>query len=266
MDVKSINAIILAGGQSKRMGRSKAFLPLEKSTFIETLVETLKPLVNRVIISGDPELYNDLGCRVVKDKYANCGPLAGILAGLQASDTGWNFVVSVDSPFIDASVFMALKSVLNNQQVVMAETTEQLMPLIGFYNQSCCQKLEEALKNNQFKVMQVLKTFNTERKMIDTQQHTLLNNINTPEEYQANLQTVSICFFGQLAEIVKNNQIQFTISTNSTIGDVKNKLFKHYPNLQGKVYKMALNNVFVSDQDVLTKQAEIDVLPAFAGG
>lgn len=266
MKLKPVNAIILCGGQSRRMGSNKAFLPLGKSTFLQTLIDTLKTLTNQVIISGDPKLYKQFGCEVIIDCYSNCGPLSGILSGLNASNTEWNFIVSVDTPLVNKNIFTTLQDQINQQQVVIAKTTKRTMPLIGFYHQSCKAKIEEALQNGNLKVMQTLETLKTEEKMIDIQQQTLLHNINTPEDYSIHLQTISICFFGQLAEITSCSQIEYSIPRGSTIEDVKKLLFKNYPALKGKVYKMALNNAFVTDEEILTKQAKIDVLPAFAGG
>lgn len=266
MDVKPINAIILSGGESKRMGQPKAFLPLGESTFIEELIKTLTPLVKEVIISGNPEIYGNLGCKVVEDTYVQSGPLAGILAGLQASKTEWNFVLSVDSPFINATVINHLKQFIHQQDVVIAKTPERVMPLIGFYHKNSCKTIEQALKDKQYKVMQVLNTLNTEEILMDTQQQTLLKNVNTPEDYKSQLQKVAIHFFGQLAEIVGDHQIEYTIPIHSTIQEVKTTLFKNYPQLEGKVYKMALNNTFVTDDTQVTISSKIDVLPAFAGG
>lgn len=261
-----INAIILAGGQSRRMGENKAFLPLGESTFIHTLIQTLKPLVNQIIISGSRERYESLGYTVVEDKHINCGPLSGVLAGLNYSDCDWNLVVSVDTPFINEYIINQLKTQINDQQVIFAETAKRQMPLIGLYHKSCKASIANALANKNLKVMHVLNTLKTEQIMIQEPHHTLLTNINTPQEYKEGLTTILVRFFGQLAEITGKQETTIVLPYNATILQVKNQLFKEFKGLEYKTYKVALNNNLVNDADLLTKDAKIDFLPAFAGG
>ncbi len=261
-----INAIILAGGQSKRMGENKAFLPLGETTFIKTLIQTLEPITDRIIISGNNNVYSFLGHPVVEDEHKNCGPLAGIYAGLNKTDTNWNLIVSVDSPFINAKLIKELKQHIKTQQVLIAETNERQMPLVGFYHKSCKTSIKSALERGSFKVMTILNELKTERIRIQESYNTLLTNVNTPQDYKENLTTIQVRFFGQLAELTGKQETEIVLPEQSTIQQVKEKIFQVYKGLEYKTYKVALNNTMVNDTDVLTKEAKIDFLPAFAGG
>lgn len=262
-----VNAIILAGGQSSRMGENKAFLPLGNTTFIQSLIKTLEPLVERVIISGNYDVYKSLGYPVVEDEHFNCGPLAGIYAGLKWSNTDWNIVVSVDAPFVDGFTFKILKEEIDSlQQAIVVETPTRKMPLIGVYHKSCKEKIEQALEQKSLKVMGVLDELKTKCIMVNESYEHVLTNINTPQEYQDSLTEVSVRFFGQLAELTGKEEIQMVLPTNITVEEVRNKLFLDYKGLEYRTYKIALNNVLANDSDRLTQNAKVDFLPAFAGG
>lgn len=102
-------AIILAGGQSSRMGTNKAVLPLAGSPVIERIVAAMKKVTGHIVLSGGQSTaYAYLGLPVLQDIYPGRGPLAGLHAGLKASSTDWNLVVSCDMPFVNAPLMQYL--------------------------------------------------------------------------------------------------------------------------------------------------------------
>jgi molybdopterin-guanine dinucleotide biosynthesis protein A len=98
-----IFGVILAGGQSRRMGMDKALVPLAGRPLIAHVLERLEPQVERVLISAnDVARFAGFGCTVVTDAEPQ-GPLSGILAALTAASAmGATHVVStpVDTPFL----------------------------------------------------------------------------------------------------------------------------------------------------------------------
>ena len=95
-----IGAIVLAAGESTRMGTQKLLLPYDGSTVIETIVDqVLRSRVDAcVVVTGhDPERIRDgLGARDVlfaqNDRYRD-GMLSSVRAGLAASDESWKAAV-----------------------------------------------------------------------------------------------------------------------------------------------------------------------------
>lgn len=95
-----MNAVILAGGRSRRMGRDKAVLPVGGVPMIVRLVEALRPCCGEVlVVANDPAPFAGLPVRVVPDAFPGLGPLAGLHAGLLASGDDLNFVLACDLPF-----------------------------------------------------------------------------------------------------------------------------------------------------------------------
>ncbi|MCU0827677.1 MAG: molybdenum cofactor guanylyltransferase [Tabrizicola sp.] len=103
-----IFGVILAGGESRRMGSDKAFVPLASRPLIAHVLNRLAPQVDAILISAnrDPERFASFGCRVIPDAKPQ-GPLSGILAALiHAAEQGATHIVScpVDTPFLPADL------------------------------------------------------------------------------------------------------------------------------------------------------------------
>ena len=79
-----IHVAVLAGGQSRRMGRDKALLPLGDQTLIERVIAATRPLGYPCFIVGDPATYTHLGLPVHPDRHPGLGPLGGLHTALGA--------------------------------------------------------------------------------------------------------------------------------------------------------------------------------------
>lgn len=109
---EQLSAVILAGGQSRRMnGRNKAFVELHGLPMIRWVIERLRPQVTDVFIAGDvadpryQSLCEDLGLELLADPMTpNYGPLAGVLAGLERADTRYVLTAPCDMPFLPGSL------------------------------------------------------------------------------------------------------------------------------------------------------------------
>ena len=99
---------ILAGGQSVRMGRDKAFLPVGSQTLIEIVIRRLRPCVDRLIVLGHARNASRLRALPVDDVLTDvapgCGPLMGIYTGLMHTNTPLNVFVSCDMPWLEPRV------------------------------------------------------------------------------------------------------------------------------------------------------------------
>jgi len=107
-------ALILAGGQGKRLGGvDKAFVALEGRPLLEHLLERLGPQMPDIAISanGEPGRFAAFGLPVLPDRLAGKGPLAGVAAGLGwAASIGAAAMLSVpvDTPFIPEDLLACL--------------------------------------------------------------------------------------------------------------------------------------------------------------
>jgi molybdopterin-guanine dinucleotide biosynthesis protein A len=101
--IKDCTALILAGGESRRMGQDKASLVLNGMTLLEHVTRTMQSVFPKVIVSVR-RLREDVGTQQVCDETEARGPLAGLIAGMAQVDTPWMFAVACDMPFVKAGM------------------------------------------------------------------------------------------------------------------------------------------------------------------
>lgn len=94
-----IHGFVLAGGGSTRMGRDKALLELGGRALVEIAVEKLSSFCAQVSIAGNRD---DLArfAPVVHEERLECGPGAGVEAGLKACAQPWALFIPVDVPLV----------------------------------------------------------------------------------------------------------------------------------------------------------------------
>ena len=111
-----IAGVVLAGGQSSRMGGGdKCLLPLGGKPILSHVINRISPQVEALALNanGDATRFSAYGLPVLPDSIAGfVGPLAGVLAGMDwAAETGYSHIVSVaaDSPFFPAQLATGLR-------------------------------------------------------------------------------------------------------------------------------------------------------------
>lgn len=103
---RAVAGLVLAGGQSSRMGQDKALLMLAGRPLLAHVLDRLVPQVRPLAVSfnGDSAMLAHLGLPLLQDARGDRpGPLAGVLAGMDwAAGIGadWLVTVPVDTPFV----------------------------------------------------------------------------------------------------------------------------------------------------------------------
>jgi len=115
-----VTALVLAGGQSRRMGRDKAFLDFAGRPLIERVIERVQCVCDEtIIVANDSERYAHFGLRVVRDVYPGKGSLGGAFSGLQASSAEHALVVACDLPFLNDALLRYLVALAPQADVVI---------------------------------------------------------------------------------------------------------------------------------------------------
>jgi molybdopterin-guanine dinucleotide biosynthesis protein A len=192
MKPKNITGIILAGGKSSRMGTNKALLHYRGKSFIQHAIEVMKPLVDRVIIVGDPENYPDLDLQIVQDIYRNAGPVAGIHAGLEFSETPFNIVLSCDVPLLNEQILKELiEGIDGNNDVVLIECKGQRHPLIAVYKTTCRHLFDDLLRSGEKRLLSVLDLLKVKIVHLSNDKAHCVANINHPSTLKKLLHEVN---------------------------------------------------------------------------
>lgn len=98
-----VSTAVLAGGQSRRMGRDKASLvPTDQPSSLLGMVAGVLGAISDdvLVIGGTPEQGVPPATRSVPDEPGHAGPLRGIAAALRAARHDWCLVVACDLPFL----------------------------------------------------------------------------------------------------------------------------------------------------------------------
>ena len=175
------SGVILAGGESSRMGRSKAELDLHGVSFLEHQVNKLRNIgIRDIVIAGYPASIEDV--RSVTDVYPRRGPLGGIHAGLLAIKEPRALVLAVDTPLLPPELLQQLID-SHKSDITVVSCSGALEPLIGVYSKSLCPACEEILRGERTAIRRLYDTVGFA--VVEyTGDPTLLMNCNTPEDYE----------------------------------------------------------------------------------
>src|SRR5512136_1944725 len=119
------SAVVLVGGEAQRAnGREKYFFTYLGKTFIERLVDSLRQVVDEIIlVARDPEQckrFNEIkGIRCISDIRTRIGPIGGLHAGSRAAHGDLIFVSACDMPCIDPNVIAYLFDNIGNYDAVI---------------------------------------------------------------------------------------------------------------------------------------------------
>ena len=186
-----IEAAVLAGGASRRIGSDKAFLRLGNKTLIEKLLETLRA-VNydpiRLIGPKKPQA-EQLGLPIQPDLHADSGPLGGIHAALATASRELVLVTGCDFPFLDPSLLSQLEDLLSGHDAVVPVWNGRPIPVCAFYSVRCLPAIEARLAQGSLKAANFLADVSVrwveeeELRSLDPRGLSFFN-LNTPEDYR----------------------------------------------------------------------------------
>ncbi len=199
--IEGVSAAILAGGASSRMGTNKALLKVHDQPIITRTYQTLAKLFHEVfIVTNTPEEYDFLPCRKVPDIFPGIGSIAGLHSALKHSSSQRTFVTACDMPFIETETIRYLCELQQKGfDAVIPFSSGGQEPLHAVYSTSCGDILEQAIKGNERKILDILGRMKTrlvsweEIQGICSSDRSFLN-VNTPEEYGAiNTEEQPVC-------------------------------------------------------------------------
>lgn len=129
--------VILAGGQSRRMGRNKALLPVGPQTLIEIVIGRLREACTHLLlVTNTPEVYRHLDIQMVPDALPERQSLVGIYTGiLHTAEPA--FVCACDMPFLNPRLIRFLLSLAEGADVVIPRHDGRYEPLHAVYAPAC---------------------------------------------------------------------------------------------------------------------------------
>jgi molybdopterin-guanine dinucleotide biosynthesis protein A len=197
----TIGGIVLCGGQSKRMGRPKAWLPFAGEIMLPRVVRLVSQAANPVVVVAAPDqkvppLAPEVA--IVHDEERGRGPLEGLAAGLVAlrGQAEAAYLSSCDVPFLRPAFVRRLRDLLGNHAVCVPRVGDFHHPLAAVYRLGVADVVARLLAENRLRPFFLFEAVPTrvvdadELRDVDPTFQTL-RNLNTPEEYEAALREVA---------------------------------------------------------------------------
>ena len=181
---------LLVGGQSTRMGRDKAFVPLGNQILLEQALQRLAPFGPVTLLTGDPanearQQQLATYARIVPDRLPNTGPLGGIEAALHDCQTDWLLVLPIDQPSLPTEALQTLFAETLQTEARAACFTQPTgpEPLPLLLHRSLAPAVTQALTSGDRRLLPTL------RRLVGTHLHQSLrqtpawfHNLNTPAD------------------------------------------------------------------------------------
>jgi molybdopterin-guanine dinucleotide biosynthesis protein A len=198
------SVIILAGGQSRRMGRSKAWLEFGGRPLLAQLVERLAGAFPEVVVVGAPgQELPATPARLITDERPGEGPLAGLEAGLAAIGEPRALVCCCDAPFVNPAVALRLSELCEGFDAAVPRWGGRLQPLHAVYSRSARTAVARRLAGEHRRVMDLLEQLRV--RVVDEAELRPLDplgltffNVNCPEDYLEAVRLWQSVFAGSL--------------------------------------------------------------------
>ena len=164
MSEHNILGAILAGGQSKRMGKDKLFLELNNKKLIEHTIDKVKKYLKKIIIitNQDNEFFFENNLTTVKDCVeGQLGPLVGILTAMKwakenLSKCAWIATFPCDTPFFPESIIKNFieESEKKESLILCASSHGRKHNIFGLWSLDLYDKLKDDLINKKVRKVQ----------------------------------------------------------------------------------------------------------------
>ncbi|TET58114.1 MAG: molybdenum cofactor guanylyltransferase [Dehalococcoidia bacterium] len=151
-----MTSIILAGGKSSRLGRSKALQAIKGKSLIQWVVDRVAILSMEIIIAtarGEAiPCSSAVRMKTVTDIYPGKGPLVGIYSGLRASTSPRAIVVGCDMPFLSVGLLDYMSRISSPFDVVVPRIEDKVEPLCAVYSRGCLAPIQGLLEQNELRI------------------------------------------------------------------------------------------------------------------
>ncbi len=153
---EAISLAIIAGGQSRRMGRDKAFIKLGGKPIIQHVLErsaSLQP-AQTMLITNSPRQYAFLGLPMHGDALPGTGALGGIYTALLQARSPWVLTLACDMPFVSPGLLQYMASLIDDEHdIVVPRVDGYPQALHALYRKTCLPPIRAQLAAQRLKII-----------------------------------------------------------------------------------------------------------------
>lgn len=184
----SIAALVLAGGQSRRMGTDKALLCWQGIPMLQRVCQIAVQCCDPVcVLTPWPERYEHVlpkNCLMLKETLPGRGPLVALAQGLSQLKTTWVLLLACDLPLLRSDVLSQWLTILSDNKAlaVVPHHAEQWEPLCGFYHHQSRSSLQSFIHQGGQSFQHWLSTIPTQKITLDVTSTAMLWNCNSLQD------------------------------------------------------------------------------------
>ena len=180
----SLSAVLLAGGESRRMGVDKATFLFRGKPLWQVQLETLRKLrPAEIFLSAktDPSWRPD-DVQFIADIPPSRGPLSGVAASLTKIHTAHLLALAIDIPFMTENYLRSMCDAIEPGRGVVPKTNHGVEPLAAIYPREAAIEFREALMGTDFSLQTLTRRQVESGKLreirVAEQDQTLFLNVN----------------------------------------------------------------------------------------
>lgn len=144
---RMLSVVIQAGGESSRMGRDKALVPLGGRPMIEHVITRVTGLGDEILVTtNNPDAYEYLGVSLASDEEPGAGALPGLRTALGAAQGDDVLLVACDMPFVNRLLLEYQLSLRSQADVIVPRWEGNYQTMHAVYaRRKVLQAVEQAL-------------------------------------------------------------------------------------------------------------------------
>jgi len=187
----NISAVLLAGGESRRMGTDKATFLFRGKPLWQVQLETLRRLQPAEIFlsARTDQSWRPNDVQFIADIPPSCGPLSGVAASLAKSHTSHLLALAIDMPFMTENYLHSMCDAIEPGRGVVAKIDNRAEPLAAVYPREADIDFRTALAGNDFSLQNILPHLVRSGKLLEIsvteQNRRLFRNLNNVSDVDA---------------------------------------------------------------------------------
>jgi molybdopterin-guanine dinucleotide biosynthesis protein A len=187
----NVSAVLLAGGESRRMGKDKATLLFREKPLWQIQLELLRKLAPKEIFvsARSNPVWRPADVQFVADDPPSRGPLSGLAATLAQMRTTHLLALAIDMPFISEEYLRFLRGQIEPGRGAVAKIDDRFEPLAAIYPKEASADLRSALSGSDFSLQSLINRLVTAEKFrvvpVTPQEKNLFLNANKPMDLKA---------------------------------------------------------------------------------
>ncbi|BAU14068.1 molybdopterin-guanine dinucleotide biosynthesis protein A [Leptolyngbya sp. NIES-3755] len=183
--MKSLSAIILAGGKSSRMGQDKALIEIDGVPLLKRTYHAAKQCTDSIyVVTSWRDRYQSILSDVQWiEESSPRSPIVAFSEAFEQITTDWVLLLACDLPRLNGETLQELIAQLGEVSIVVARSEEGWEPLCGFYRRDCLPSLQNYLAQGKRSFQDWLDSETVQELQISDRQ--ILFNCNTPDDLRA---------------------------------------------------------------------------------